>query len=120
MQDRFDEALMPLTRAATTTPNDVRIRLALGWCYKRTDQLPAAIESLERALAVEPHNPLVLYNLACYWSLAGNKPRVLRYLSKALAIDADFRLLVDDEPDFDPMRYDPDFQELCAGSGTAS
>ena len=71
---RFREALEPLTkRAARDSPNNVHVWLALGWCHKRSGRLDLAIESLEEALAAEPNDALVHYNLACYWSLANNQ-----------------------------------------------
>ncbi|MEN6449608.1 MAG: tetratricopeptide repeat protein, partial [Thermoguttaceae bacterium] len=82
---RHFEALMPLERASRLAPKDIRVRLALGWCYKRTGRLDLAVNSLERALAAQPDEPLLRYNLACYLSLAGQKRRALRYLSQAMS-----------------------------------
>ena len=111
---RYQEALVPLRRVAAATPENVHAWLALGWCHKRTGRIDRAIEPLEAALDVEPDHPLVHFNLACYWSLAGNKPNALEYLSRALTIEPDYHRLIDDEPDFDPIRFDPEFQALCA------
>ncbi len=113
--DRFEEALVPLERAAEILPDQIPIWIALGWCYKRIGRLDLAIEALETAVAVEPSTALLHYNLACYWSLSGNKERLLQSLGRTLSIDADFRRLIDDEPDFDPFRSDPDFRSLCEG-----
>jgi Flp pilus assembly protein TadD len=110
--ERYDEAIVPLRQATKTDPENTRVWVALGWCYKRTGRLDLAIQSLEKALAVDPVEPLLHYNLACYWSLAGNKPLSLRHLAKALVIDPTYRQLVDDESDFDFLRDDPDFQSL--------
>jgi Flp pilus assembly protein TadD len=112
---RYYEALMPLQRAAKAAPDDIRVRIALGWCYKRTGQLDLAIDALEQALLVEPTKALLRYNLACYLSLAGQKRRALRYLSQALAIDPAYRELVEAESDFDSLRADPRFQAICTG-----
>lgn len=113
--ERYFEAVMPLERAARAAPDDVRVRVALGWCYKRTGRLDLAIDALEQALIVEPEEALLRYNLACYLSLAGQKRRSLRYLSQALAIDPLFRQLAESESDFDAIRADPEFQSLCTG-----
>jgi len=110
---RYFEALLPLERAAKAAPNDIRIRIALGWCYKRTGQLDLAITALEQALIVEPELALLRYNLACYLSLAGQKRRALRYLSQALTLDPAYRELAEAESDFDPLRADPAFRALC-------
>ena len=109
---RFGEALEPLSRAAQGSPGNISVWLALGWCYKRTGKLDRAIESLEEALAAEPDDALVHYNLACYWSLVKNKRQALVYLSRALDLEDEYRTLVPDEPDFDPLRDDPAFQML--------
>ena len=117
MMERYEEAIAPLRRAAEIVPDDLHVWLALGWCYKRSGQIQLAIDALEKALTAEPaEESLVHYNLACYWSLAGNKEQALEHLGQALAIDPDYRQLIDTEADFDPIRRDPDFQALCEGT----
>jgi Flp pilus assembly protein TadD len=111
--ERYEEALIPLRRAAEASPQNLQIRLALGWCYKRTGKLPLAIKALEEALASEPDEPLLRYNLACYCSLSGQKRQALRHLSQALTLSPDYRHLIEEETDFDSLRHDPDFQALC-------
>jgi len=102
--------LISLHRAFDERPDDVDLLMTMAWCYKRTNQLPRAITSLERAYRINPKEAVILYNLACYWSLAGNKTQSLSWLGRALRMDNDVRRLIDDEPDFDPLRNDPDFQ----------
>ena len=110
---RHREALTPLEQAAEAAPENLHVWFALGWCYKRTGRIDLAIDSLQRALSIEPAEALVHYNLACYLSLAGNKRRALEFLTEALSIEPSFRHLIDDEPDFDPIRCDPEFQAIC-------
>lgn len=112
--DRYKEALVPLLAAAERSPDDIHIWMAIGWCYKRTGRLDLAIRALDAALVSDPGNALLLYNLACYWSLHGAKERALEYLSAALEIDDSYRLLTDEEPDFDPLRNDRDFLALTS------
>ncbi|MCH5374670.1 MAG: tetratricopeptide repeat protein, partial [Planctomycetes bacterium] len=95
-------------------PDNIHVWLALGWCYKRIGRLDRAIESLEEALAVDPSGAIIHYNLACYWSLAGNVEVSLAYLTNAFEIDRSFRDLVYDEVDFDPIREHPAFRELTS------
>ncbi len=111
--ERYFEALAPLERAAKAAPEDVRVRMALSWCYKRTGRLDLAIAALREALAADPREPVLHYNLACYLSLAGQRRASLASLAEALRLDPAFAKLVDDEPDFDPLRADPEFQALC-------
>jgi len=108
--DRHDEALAAFHRAFDERPDDVDLLMAMAWCYKRTNQLPRAITSMERAYRIAPKQAVILYNLSCYWSLAGNKTQSLSWLGRALRMDNELRRLIDDEPDFDSLRNDSDFQ----------
>jgi tetratricopeptide (TPR) repeat protein len=109
---RFAEAVPHLKAAAELDPENIAVWLALGWCYKRTDHLPDAIHSLESALEADRQKAIVHYNLACYWSLAGNADRAIQYLAQSFEIDPNYRELVATETDFDPIRNLPGFQDL--------
>jgi tetratricopeptide (TPR) repeat protein len=110
--ERHAEAVVVLEEAADLLPSNLHVWLALGWCRKRTGRLDLAIAALERAEEVSPEEAIVHYNLACYWSLAGKKQRSLAYLQRAISLDAKYRDLISDEPDFDPIRSDPEFRAL--------
>jgi tetratricopeptide (TPR) repeat protein len=114
--EHYREALKPLEIAATLRPSDTRVALALGWCYKRTNRLAQAIDALDRARRAHPDEPLLHYNLACYWSLAGDSAKALDSLAKALALDPDLRSLIAEESDFDQLRGNPDFDRIALGS----
>ena len=113
---RYREALYHLQFAAESVPENVHIFLALGWCHKRMGRLDLAIESLEQALELDSDEAIIHYNLACYWSLAGNKLYALRYLTQTLELDDRYRDFVDGEPDFDAVRDDPDFRTLTSAT----
>jgi len=110
--ERHHEALGHLERALAVRADHVGLLMALAWCYKRTGQLPKAITCTEQAYKVEPKEPILLYNLACYWSLAGNKTQALSWLGRALRMNRQLRRLIDAETDFDPLRDDADFQMI--------
>lgn len=112
--ERYDEAIPFLKHAADQSPSELAIWVALGWCYKRTDSLGLAIEALEEALDVSPDNALVLYNLACYYSLAKDRAQCIRYLKRAIDKDPRYREQIASETDFDPVRNDPEFREFTA------
>jgi tetratricopeptide (TPR) repeat protein len=114
--ERYREALKPLEIAAGLRPAEVGVAIALGWCYKRTHRLAQAIDALERAGRHNPNAPGMLhYNLACYWSLAGNAAKSLDELAVALDLDPDLRNLIADESDFDQLRGNPEFERLTVG-----
>jgi len=109
---RFRDALKPLELAASLRPGHLGVAMALGWCYKRTNRLAQAIEALERAGKATPEEPLIHYNLACYWSLARNVPRAIDALAAALDLEPELQGRLALEPDFDPIRHAPEFQHL--------
>jgi tetratricopeptide (TPR) repeat protein len=112
--EQYEAALPPLVEAAELEPQNVHIRLALGWCYKRCNRLDLAIQALEEALESDPNLGILHYNLACYWSLAGNAKKACAYLSQAFEFDPDYRDLVHAERDFDPIRKHPHFLALTS------
>jgi tetratricopeptide (TPR) repeat protein len=112
VMERYSDAVVPLEEAAALDADSLSTHLSLGWCYKRLGRIDLAIESLQNAQAAEPEEAIVFYYLACYWSIARNKENALENLSKALAMDSNYRDLIDREADFNNLRDDPDFQAL--------
>ena len=112
--EKYQDAVPVLVDAVDLAPSNVHAWMALGWCYKRTGALDEAIESLQRAHEVEPKEPLIEYNLACYYSLKGAKRQALDYLSRAISSNPALREMVSRESDFDPIRSDPEFQALVS------
>jgi tetratricopeptide (TPR) repeat protein len=114
IMERHGEAVDHLQLAAEQDPTNIHVWLALGWCYKRISRLDLAIQSLEEGLAIDPDQGILHYNLACYWSLAHNSRLALEYLAQSIDLDPIYRKLVRTEPDFDPIRDDPDFMALAS------
>ena len=104
------EALEAFQQSDRLEPDDLGTLLGIAWCQKRTDRLDKAIETMMRAYRVFPTEPIVLYNIACYFSLAGEKEQALSWLGRALRMSPELRMLIPDESDFDPLRHDADFQ----------
>ncbi|MFO0958017.1 MAG: tetratricopeptide repeat protein [Isosphaeraceae bacterium] len=115
IQGHYRDAIKPLEKAAALRPGDINAAVALGWCYKRTHCLAQAIDALERAERAHPDEPLLHYNLACYWCLAGGFDRSLTELNLALDLDPDLRERIAAEADFDRLRGHPEFDRLLLG-----
>lgn len=105
-------ALAAFHKALESRPEDLGALMGLAWCFKRIDRVDQSIETMQRAYGSHPEEPVVLYNLACYHSLAGEKDLALSWLGRALRMDRGFTKLVPRETDFDPLRDDPDFRHL--------
>lgn len=105
-------ALACFQQAHQLDPDNLDALMGMAWCYKRIDRVDQSIESMRQACQIHPKVPVVLYNLACYYSLAGCKEQALSWLGRALRMDRSYGKLVPLETDFDPLRNDPDFKRL--------
>jgi tetratricopeptide (TPR) repeat protein len=83
--------------------------------YFATGEHDKAIEALEGLLTETPEDAALLYNLACAESLTGKREEALEHLQQAIELDPDFRDNAEKDPDFDPIRDDPEFASAIAG-----
>jgi uncharacterized Ntn-hydrolase superfamily protein len=63
-----------------------------------------AIELISPVLERWPDDPMVLYNLACYESLAGRREDAVAHLRRTLELDASMQPMADADSDFDAIR----------------
>lgn len=77
-----------------------------------------AREWIERGLLVDPDNLSMHYNFACALAgFIGDREGALRHLERSLATAGRFHLsLVEADPDLDPLRDHPRFQEILAAA----
>lgn len=115
---RNEEALAEFQAAHQLHPSDLDVLMGLAWCFKRTSQLPRAIETMHSAHESHSEEPIVLYNLSCYYALAGEREQALSWLGRALRMRRELMALVPTETDFDPIREDPEFRLLMHLAGT--
>jgi len=73
--------------------------------------LDAAADLMAEALAEHPGNPAVLYNAACFESLAGRREAALEHLAAAVEGEPKMRKWAAEDVDFDPIRDDPAFPQ---------
>ncbi len=81
---RYAEAIPHLEFASEMQEENLHLILALGWCFKRVDQLDQAIEALESGLAKHAQEAILHYNLSCYLSLQHNKSAAIKALGYRL------------------------------------
>lgn len=108
----WELALEDFRYCQSLQPNNIEILMGLAWCYKRVGQLSKAIDAMHVAHRIDSREPIIPYNLACYYSLAKNKAQALSWLGRALRMHQGLAVLIPHETDFDPLRDDPDFQKL--------
>ena len=110
LQQDYEEGARQFLVAQSDDPEDLEVAIGLAWCLKRSDRLEEAIDVMMAAYQFHDEEPIVLYNLACYFALASDKVHALSWLGRAIRMEASLRELVPDETDFDGLRHDTDFQ----------
>ena len=73
--------------------------------YERGAYAEAA-DAMTAPAAEAGADPVLVYNLACYESLAGRRDRAIASLRRAIAADPSYRALAAGDADFDPIRAD--------------
>jgi len=94
---------------------DLRLRQEVSFRamrpYYDADYARAAAIMAEGARAY-PDSAEILYNLACFESMAGEADESLRHLAQALDVDPAMRPMAATDSDFDPVRADARFAAL--------
>lgn len=111
-KEGFAEAIPYFETALKLRPGDMLATVGLGWCQKRIGRVDLAAKAYVEALKVHPNEALLYFNLACYLSLLGQAKDSVDALRRSFRIDKDYRELLRDEEDFDPIRTHPEFLQL--------
>jgi len=93
-------------------PDDVRALYMGANGLVALGQNEKGIEWTTGALALEPDDPMVLYNVACIYSLAGRTAETLDCLVRAVEAGLTQRGWLEHDSNLDPIRGDPRFQAL--------
>ncbi|MGB5550675.1 MAG: tetratricopeptide repeat protein, partial [Thermoanaerobaculia bacterium] len=70
-----------------------------------------------RALELEPNEPMLLYNVGCVYSLAGDLDRALECIEKSVSSGLAYIEWLRQDSNLDPLRDHPRFQALLKGYG---
>ena len=109
LKEDYERALQHFELVIDSVAPNLDLWMGMAWCYKRVGRIEKSIECMRAAYQASPKVAVVLYNLACYYSLAGEKEEALSWLARAFRIDNSYRQRVASETDFDPIRNDQDF-----------
>lgn len=88
-------------------PDFIAVLSALGDLYTQKGFFEKGLQIDERLSLLRPEDPMVLYNLACSYSLLNDKDRALRVIKKAINCGYD---------DFHYLEHDKDLKNLLNDS----
>ena len=95
-------------------PDDARAHYLGALMLQRLDEHERAVDWARRAEELTPGDPATLYNLACFYAIAGEPDRAIETLEKTVAGGFGFADWIDNDADLDSVREDPRFQAIRA------
>lgn len=93
-------------------PDDVRAVYMGSGALVGVDERNRALEWADRALAMDPEEPAVIYNVACTYALLGQTKRAIDCLEKALRQGFGHKEWMEHDPDLESLRDHARFREL--------
>jgi tetratricopeptide (TPR) repeat protein len=93
-------------------PDDARALYLSAGALMQLGERQRALEWAGRALALDPEDSGVLYNVACVYALGAQPDEAMGCLEKAVQNGFGHRAWLENDSDFDSLRGDPRFQGL--------
>ncbi len=97
-------------------PDDSRAASLRAIAYGRLGNREEGFKWAERALAIDPSDAGIKYNVACFYAIEGESDRAIDILGQALEAGFGRRDWIDNDPDLDSLRADSRFRELLERS----
>jgi serine/threonine protein kinase/Flp pilus assembly protein TadD len=114
-REALHNALPVLARHLSRYPDDGRAHMIYGIHLVQVERIEEAKGEAAKALELNPHDSLMLYNGACFYARLGEKRMSLDTLKSAIfAGHANFEWIKRD-PDLDSIRNEPEYIELLKG-----
>ena len=107
-------ALGTVERHLRLNPHDTRALYIGAQNLYRVGEKAKAIALAEQALKQDQNEPVVLYNVACFYVIQGDEQRAIDLLEKAVALGWGDRAWMEHDSDLDPLHGDPRFKALLA------
>ena len=93
-------------------PDYVDVVGLLGGLYTKVGRIADGLRMDRKLVRLEPGNATAHYNLACSLALSKKRPDALRSLRKAVSLGYDDLDWMQQDPDLELLKNDPEFLKL--------
>ena len=104
-----------IERHLEMNPHDTRALYIGANQLSNVGEQEKGLEMAERALGQDENEPIVLYNVACFFAMQGNADRALELLTGAIERGWGDRAWLETDSDLDALRSDDRFNALLKG-----
>lgn len=114
--EQYGRAVEMISEHLAVNPDDARMLGDLAICQAKLNRKVEAVETIERAARLEPHNTTLMYEKAVVYSLAGDAQKAIEELARALSHGYS-RSEAERDPDLGSLRDLEEYRLLMASSG---
>jgi serine/threonine protein kinase/Tfp pilus assembly protein PilF len=93
-------------------PDDARACNLAATVHGKLGEIEPALDFARRSLEIDPDDPMLLYNVACTYSMVGHADEALSCLEQAIDRGFGHREWIETDSDFDSIRELPRFKAI--------
>tara|TARA_Y100001936_G_scaffold238952_1_gene271347 strand:- start:612 stop:1196 length:585 start_codon:yes stop_codon:yes gene_type:complete len=107
---QFEEAIINYKKALHHNKNFKEATINLSTAYMRNSDFEATLKTLQKGIMLDPKNPHIHYNYACYYSLIKQSKTSLKKLKEAIELGFDQFKQIQTDPDLEYLRKSDEFK----------
>ena len=111
-EDATRRAIRQVQQRLDLNPDDARACNLGSGLHAKLGHNEKALEYAERSLAIDPEDPMLLYNVACTYSCLGKTDDALSCLERAVDKGFGHQEWIDHDSDLDALRESPRFKAI--------
>ncbi|MBI1831256.1 MAG: tetratricopeptide repeat protein [Planctomycetes bacterium] len=111
-QAACQRSIVVVTKHLELHPDDARALYLGATVWSKLEAPAQALEWASRALAMDPEEPVTLYNVACVYALLGQHEGALDCLENALKFGFAHKQWIEHDSDLDSLHGHPRYQAL--------
>jgi len=116
-KEAYGRSLVNAKKKIALNPDDSRAYYLGSHALLELDQRDEAVSWAERAYALDPDDPYLIYGIACFYAQLGDPDRALDHFENSLKAGFAHKEWLENDTDLDPIRDTDRFRELVGNLG---